>query len=95
MYSRVLFGGQVSLLIALTVNICSLIIGTLVGVLGGYFGGWLDLGFFLGRVVLVEAVFSWNGLGKLALSAIGNVDTPLIMGTVLVAAALWCLPIFL
>jgi peptide/nickel transport system permease protein len=46
----------------------------------------LDLGAFLGGVVLVEAVYSWNGIGKLAIAAIGNLDIPLIMGTVLVAA---------
>lgn len=46
----------------------------------------LDLGTFLGGVVLVEAVYSWNGIGKLAIAAIGNLDIPLIMGTVLVAA---------
>ncbi len=48
----------------------------------------LDLGAFLGGVVLVESVFSWNGIGKLAISAIGNVDIPLIMGTVLFSAFL-------
>ncbi len=46
----------------------------------------LDLGSFLGGVVLIEAVYSWNGIGKLAIAAIGNLDIPLIMGTVLVAA---------
>lgn len=48
-YSRVLFGGQVSLLIALSVNALALCIGTLVGVLGGYFGGWVDL--VLSRII--------------------------------------------
>ena len=43
----------------------------------------LDLGFFLGGVVVVEQVFSWPGIGKLAIDSIGNTDIPLIMGTVL------------
>ena len=30
----------------------------------------LDLGFFLGGVVVVEAVFSWPGIGKLAVDAV-------------------------
>jgi peptide/nickel transport system permease protein len=43
----------------------------------------LDLGFFLGGVVVVEQVFSWPGIGKLAVDSIRTADVPLIMGTVL------------
>jgi peptide/nickel transport system permease protein len=43
----------------------------------------LDLGFFLGGVVVVESVFSWPGIGKLAFDSIRTVDVPLILGTVL------------
>jgi peptide/nickel transport system permease protein len=43
----------------------------------------LDLGFFLGGVVVVEQVFSWPGVGRLAVDSITNTDVPLIMGTVL------------
>ncbi|TMD31840.1 MAG: ABC transporter permease [Chloroflexi bacterium] len=43
----------------------------------------LDLGFFLGGVVVVEQVFSWPGIGKLAVESIMTADVPLIMGTVL------------
>jgi peptide/nickel transport system permease protein len=43
----------------------------------------LDFGFFLGGVVVVEQVFSWPGIGKLAVEAIVTADVPLIMGTVL------------
>lgn len=43
----------------------------------------LDLGFFLGGVVVVEQVFTWPGIGKLAVDSIKTVDVPLIMGTVL------------
>lgn len=43
----------------------------------------LDLGFFLGGVVIIEKVFSWPGVGKLAVDSITNTDVPLIMGTVL------------
>jgi len=45
----------------------------------------LDLGFFLGGVVVIEQVFSWPGIGKLALDAIPGEDLPLLMGTVLFA----------
>ncbi len=45
----------------------------------------LDLGLLLGGVVVVEAVFSWPGIGKLALDAVHSEDLPLLMGTVLFA----------
>ena len=43
----------------------------------------LDLGFFLGGVVVVESVFSWPGIGKLAVDAVTAEDLPMLMGTVL------------
>jgi peptide/nickel transport system permease protein len=43
----------------------------------------LDLGFFLGGIVVVEQVFSWPGIGKLAVDSIVTADVPLILGTVL------------
>jgi peptide/nickel transport system permease protein len=45
----------------------------------------LDLGAFLGGLVIVEQVFSWPGVGKLAVDSIVTGDVPLIMGTVLFA----------
>jgi peptide/nickel transport system permease protein len=46
----------------------------------------MDLGYFLGGVVLVEAVFGWPGIGLQAYQAISYFDIPMIMGTVFVAA---------
>jgi peptide/nickel transport system permease protein len=46
----------------------------------------LDLGYFLGGVVIVENVFAWPGVGKLAYDAISNDDIYLVMGTVLLSA---------
>ncbi|HEY3335742.1 MAG TPA: ABC transporter permease [Candidatus Limnocylindrales bacterium] len=46
----------------------------------------LDLGFFLGGVVVIEAVFSWPGIGKLAVDAVTAEDLPMLMGTVLFAS---------
>jgi peptide/nickel transport system permease protein len=45
----------------------------------------LDLGIFLGGVVVVEQVFSWPGIGKLAVESVVTADIPLLMGTVLFA----------
>jgi peptide/nickel transport system permease protein len=43
----------------------------------------LDSGVFLGGVVVVENVFSWPGIGRLAVQSIVTSDVPLIMGTVI------------
>jgi peptide/nickel transport system permease protein len=40
--SRILYGGQISLLAGLIAAAVSLLIGTLVGSASGYFGGWID-----------------------------------------------------
>lgn len=48
--------------------------------------GGIDIGYLLTGVLLIEVTFNWNGLGMLAYTAIGNLDTPVIMGTVLLAA---------
>jgi ABC-type dipeptide/oligopeptide/nickel transport system permease subunit len=41
-FSRVVYGSQVSLLIAFLATLLSVGIGTVLGVLAGYFGGWVD-----------------------------------------------------
>ena len=46
----------------------------------------LDIPWFIGGVVLVERVFNWPGLGRLAVEAIETVDVPLILGTVIFTA---------
>ncbi|MFT3943768.1 MAG: ABC transporter permease [Ancrocorticia sp.] len=40
--ARLLYGGQVSVLVGVTAVLVQMIIGVLVGSLAGYFGGWLD-----------------------------------------------------
>ena len=46
----------------------------------------MDLGYFLGGVLIIESVFGLPGVGQLAYNAIGTLDIPMITGTVLVAA---------
>ncbi|HUQ00048.1 MAG TPA: ABC transporter permease [Aeromicrobium sp.] len=46
----------------------------------------LDIGQLLGGAVLTEQVFSIQGLGKLALTSIFNVDLPVIVGVTVFAA---------
>jgi len=42
MFSRILYGSQISLLIGLTGTLLSLVLGTILGVVSGYYGGWVD-----------------------------------------------------
>lgn len=46
---------------------------------------FLNIGFVLGGAVVIEAVFSWPGLGRLAYDAIDTVDYPLIQGVFLIS----------
>jgi len=48
----------------------------------------MDLGAFLGGVLVIEQMFGIPGIGALAWQAILNEDLPMIQGTVLVAACL-------
>ncbi len=46
----------------------------------------MDFGAFLGGIVVIESVFGWPGIGRLAWEAVRNLDGPMIMGTVLIGA---------
>lgn len=46
----------------------------------------LDIGVFMGGIVVVESVFGWPGIGQMIWQAIQLVDVPVILGGVLVAA---------
>ncbi len=41
-FTRVLYGGRISLSVGISVALASTIIGTLIGALAGYYGRWLD-----------------------------------------------------
>ncbi|QQE80389.1 ABC transporter permease [Alicyclobacillus sp. SO9] len=42
-YSRVIAGSRVSLIVGVASTLISLVIGTLVGLMSGFFGGWVDM----------------------------------------------------
>ncbi len=46
----------------------------------------IDIGIFMGGIVVVEGVFGWPGIGQRARRAIQRVDVPIIMGVTLVSA---------
>ena len=50
----------------------------------------IDVGWLIGGIVVVETVFSYPGLGRLVLFAIERHDLPLIQGSILVVAAIYC-----
>ncbi len=50
----------------------------------------IDVGWLIGGIVVVETVFSYPGLGRLMIFAIERHDLPLIQGSVLVIAAIYC-----
>ncbi|GAA2005796.1 ABC transporter permease [Catenulispora subtropica] len=66
-FSRVLYGSRVSLLIATLASLLSLLIGITMGVVAGYFGGWIDAA--ISRVMDVFLAFPLL-LFALALAAI-------------------------
>jgi peptide/nickel transport system permease protein len=46
----------------------------------------LDIGLSLGGIILIEAVFSLNGIGFTSVTAVQNEDLPVVLATVLLAA---------
>ena len=53
-----------------------------------------NIGYILAGVVIVEAVFSYPGIGNLMVIAINNRDIPLILGTMLIIAGAYVLANF-
>jgi len=41
-WTRVVYGARISLIVGVASALCALVIGVVVGALAGYFGGWLD-----------------------------------------------------
>ncbi len=54
-FSRVLYGARISLLIAILATMLSVVIGTTIGVISGFFGGWVDA--FLSRLMDIFLAF--------------------------------------
>jgi peptide/nickel transport system permease protein len=49
----------------------------------------LDVGYLMGSVVVIEEVFAYPGLGRLAVYAVANRDIPLVQSTALVTGAVY------
>ncbi|MEO3862038.1 ABC transporter permease [Acrocarpospora sp. B8E8] len=70
LFSRVVYGARISLLIAFFATLISVLIGTVMGVVAGYFGGWVDtiisrlMDIFLAFPILVFALALVGVLGQ-------------------------------
>lgn len=54
-FSRILYGGRLSLLVGLIGQILTLLLGSILGALSGYYGGWIDM--FIQRFTEFLAAF--------------------------------------
>jgi ABC-type dipeptide/oligopeptide/nickel transport system permease subunit len=78
LFSRILYGAQISLLIAFAATLLSVAIGVTLGVLAGYSGGWLDtmisrtMDVFLAFPLLLFAISLSGALQQQAFGLTGN-----------------------
>jgi peptide/nickel transport system permease protein len=78
--SRLMYGAQISLLVALTGTIVAGFIGTMVGVLAGYLGGWWDQ-------ILMRITDAWLTLPSLVFAILlSSVRGPGVWNVVLILA---------
>jgi peptide/nickel transport system permease protein len=55
----------------------------------------LDLAHLLGGTVIIETIFAWPGIGRLAVAAIGGRDYPVVQATVFLVAVAYTVVNFL
>ncbi|MCL6631880.1 MAG: ABC transporter permease [Alicyclobacillus herbarius] len=60
-FTRLLYGGRISLVVGFSVAFCTVLIGTVIGAISGYFGGWVD-------VILMRFVDVMNSIPLLFLN---------------------------
>lgn len=86
-FTRVAYGGRVSLLIGLLGSTGGLVLGVTIGLLSGYLGGWFDN--LVSRVVDIMMAFPGVLLAILIVSVLGPGTSNLI-----VALTIWLTPAF-
>jgi peptide/nickel transport system permease protein len=72
-YSRVIFGAQISLAIGVSSVIFGISVGTFLGLVGGYFGGKTDM--LIQRAVEILAAFPGLILALIVIAALGRPDS--------------------
>jgi peptide/nickel transport system permease protein len=65
-FARMIYGGQISLIVGITAVMISVVVGTMVGGLAGFFGGWVDaiLMRFTESMLSIPQLFLLIVLGK-------------------------------
>ncbi len=78
LFSRVMYGARISLIIAFLATVLSVAIGTVLGIIAGYFGGWVDgiisrfMDIFLAFPLLVFALALAGAIPDTAFGLSGN-----------------------
>src|SRR5216683_7255289 len=78
LFSRILYGAQISLLIASLATVVSVVIGVFFGIVAGYFGGWVDtlisraMDIFLAFPLLIFAIALGAVVQQKAFGLTGN-----------------------
>jgi peptide/nickel transport system permease protein len=72
-YSRTIFGAQISLAIGFSSVLFGISVGTFLGLMGGYFGGKIDL--VIQRAVEIIAAFPGLVLALVVIAALGRPDS--------------------
>lgn len=83
-FSRIVYGARVSLVVGLSSVAVGTVFGTVVGIAAGYFGGWLELGFM--RVVDIFMSFPVLVMGLMFMAILGPGMDKLIFAIGLVLA---------
>jgi len=82
LFSRILYGARVSLLVGLAVALLTAILGAVVGLLAGFYAGTIDAVFMR----LTDAIMAFPTL-VLAIAAVAILDQPGLLALILVLAA--------
>jgi peptide/nickel transport system permease protein len=69
-FSRIIYGARVSLLVAVTTLLAGAGVGTLLGFLSGYFGGWIDA--VVMRLTDTILALPWILIGIVIMSVLGS-----------------------
>ncbi|WBY02769.1 ABC transporter permease [Ramlibacter tataouinensis] len=87
-FSRILYGGRITLLIGASATAIALLIGVSMGLLSGYFGGWFDL--VIQRIT--DTLLAMAGGGLLAIALVATLGVEL--RNVIIASAAAVVPQF-
>ncbi len=82
-FSRTIYGAQVSVKIALAVQAMTLSVGLLLGMIGGYYGGWLDA--LIMRVADIVMAFPLLIIAVALIGVLGSSETNVIAALTLVS----------